>query len=73
MPIYLASIHSSPLLRCAALARRLAPVRAAVIAPELLELDYRSWEGSAIAYGSVPAFVIERSSAGFCIARQVLP
>lgn len=143
-----APIHSSPLSRCSALARRLAPARSAVIAPELLELDFGSWEGSAwndvprreldvwaqdpwgyapgggesaqsaslrfqtwtsslkeegsaaviavthaglirlalsagcgepsglslsIPYGSVHSVVIERSSAGFCIARQVLP
>ncbi len=42
-----APIHSSPLSRCSALARRLAPARAAVIAPELQELDFGSWEGSA--------------------------
>jgi alpha-ribazole phosphatase len=42
-----APIHSSPLSRCSALARRLAPSRAAVIAPQLLELDFGSWEGSA--------------------------
>lgn len=42
-----APIHSSPLSRCSALARELAPARAAVIAPELLEVDFGSWEGSA--------------------------
>lgn len=42
-----APIHSSPLSRCASLARELAPARAPVISPELLELDFGSWEGSA--------------------------
>lgn len=42
-----APIHSSPLSRCCALARRLAPSGAAVIAPELQELDFGSWEGRA--------------------------
>lgn len=42
-----APIHSSPLSRCSALARRLASSGAAVIAPELLELDFGSWEGRA--------------------------
>lgn len=40
-----APIHSSPLSRCSALARRLASSGAAVMAPELLELDFGSWEG----------------------------
>ena len=40
-----ASVHSSPLSRCASLAHELAPTRAAVITPDLLELDFGSWEG----------------------------
>jgi alpha-ribazole phosphatase len=42
-----APIHSSPLTRCSTLARELAPARAALLSPELLELDFGSWEGSA--------------------------
>lgn len=42
-----AAVHSSPLSRCSALARQLVPARAAVITPELLELDFGAWEGSA--------------------------
>jgi alpha-ribazole phosphatase len=42
-----APIYSSPLARCAALARELVPARVAVSTPELLELDFGSWEGSA--------------------------
>lgn len=42
-----APIHSSPLSRCAALARELVPDRAAVLAPQLLELDFGAWEGRA--------------------------
>ena len=42
-----ASVHSSPLSRCASLAHELVPTRAAVMAPELLELDFGSWEGHA--------------------------
>lgn len=47
-----APIHSSPLERCLALARELAPTREAVVSPELLELDFGSWEG--IAWDEVP-------------------
>jgi len=42
-----APVHSSPLSRCASLAIALAPGRAAVITPDLLELDFGSWEGRA--------------------------
>jgi alpha-ribazole phosphatase len=42
-----ASVQSSPLSRCAALAHELVPTRAAVMTPELLELDFGSWEGRA--------------------------
>ncbi len=42
-----AAIHSSPLTRCWSLARELVPARPVVIASELLELDFGSWEGSA--------------------------
>lgn len=42
-----APIHTSPLSRCAVLARELLPGRDAVVSPELLELDFGSWEGSA--------------------------
>lgn len=42
-----APIHSSPLSRCSALARELVPARATVIAPELTEVDFGSWEGRA--------------------------
>ena len=36
-----------PLSRCAALAHELVPTRAAVMTPDLLELDFGSWEGRA--------------------------
>jgi alpha-ribazole phosphatase len=42
-----APVHSSPLSRCASLARALTPARAAVVTPDLLELDFGSWEGRA--------------------------
>ena len=42
-----APIHTSPLSRCARLAVALAPTRTAVRTPELLELDFGSWEGCA--------------------------
>jgi alpha-ribazole phosphatase len=42
-----APLHSSPLSRCSGLAAALAPTRAAVISPDLLELDFGSWEGRA--------------------------
>lgn len=52
-----APIHTSPLSRCSALARELVPSRAAVIAPELLELDFGSWEG--IPWDDVPRAQID--------------
>ena len=42
-----APVHSSPLSRCFSLARELVPARAVVTTPDLLELDFGSWEGCA--------------------------
>ena len=40
-----ASIYSSPLARCALLARAIAGGRSVVMTPSLLELDFGSWQG----------------------------
>jgi alpha-ribazole phosphatase len=40
-----APIYTSPLSRCAALAQSLASPRNAIVAAELIEMDFGSWEG----------------------------
>lgn len=47
-----APLYSSPLARCADLARELVPAREAVMTADLLELDFGSWEG--VAWDDVP-------------------
>jgi alpha-ribazole phosphatase len=40
-----APVYTSPLARCAALARELAAPRAPIVARDLIELDFGAWEG----------------------------
>jgi alpha-ribazole phosphatase len=42
-----APLYTSPLIRCTLLARALTVAQPPVISPELLELDFGTWEGSA--------------------------
>ncbi|HTC15553.1 MAG TPA: histidine phosphatase family protein [Steroidobacteraceae bacterium] len=43
--LHSAPIYTSPLSRCTQLARELAAARAPIVAAELIELDFGSWEG----------------------------
>jgi alpha-ribazole phosphatase len=47
-----ATIYTSPLLRCVAFAQAIANPRAAIVADELVEMDFGAWEGRS--WESVP-------------------
>jgi alpha-ribazole phosphatase len=51
-------IYTSPLSRCAALAQALANPRTAIVAHELVEMDFGAWEGQS--WDTVPRHELDR-------------